>query len=117
MFSTFAEGWPGAGLLIQRLMAGAALVYCVAAIPARTVAAPHVIGGLAGLMLLAGVWTPIAGVVAACAEAWMSFKSPAQMCNPVILGVLCVTLALIGPGRWSVDACLYGRKHLAARDL
>jgi putative oxidoreductase len=30
---------------------------------------------------------------------------------PIALAVLGVTLALIGPGEWSVDARLYGRKH------
>ena len=30
----FADGWPGAGLLMQRLLVGAALLYCVVATPA-----------------------------------------------------------------------------------
>ena len=32
-------------------------------------------------------------------------------------GVLGVTLALIGPGEWSVDARLYGRKHFVPPQL
>ena len=36
---------------------------------------------------------------------------------PLALAVLGVTLALIGPGQWSVDARLYGRKHYVSRDL
>jgi len=112
LFSTFADGWPGAGLLMQRLLAGAALEYCVVATPAASgVAAPQVIGALAGLLLMAGLWTPAAGVVAACAEAWVAFSSPAHAGIPVALAVLGVTLAMIGPGAWSVDARLYGRKH------
>ena len=111
LFSTFADGWPGAGLLIQRLLVCAAMLYCVVATPGRAVVAPQVIGAVAGLLLIAGLWTPVAGVVTASAEAWVAFSSPAHAGIPVALAVLGVTLALIGPGEWSVDARLYGRKH------
>ena len=116
-FSTFAGGWPGAGLLIQRSLVGAGLVYCAAATPSGTIAAPQVIGAVAGLLLIAGFWTPLAGVVAACAEAWVAFSSPVHPGIPAALAVLGLTLALIGPGQWSVDARLYGRKHYVSPDL
>ena len=112
LFSTFADGRPGAGLLMQRLLVGAVLVYCVLTTPGSTVAAPQVIGALAGILLIAGLWTPLTGVVAACAEVWIAFSSPAHAAIPAVLAVLGVTLALIGPGQWSVDARLYGRKHI-----
>ena len=111
LFSTFADGWPGAGLLMQRLLVGAALLYCVAATRGSMVAAPQVIGALAGLLLIAGLWTPVAGVLVACAEAWTAFSSAAHPGTPAAMAVLGVTLALIGPGQWSIDARLYGRKH------
>ena len=117
LFSNFADGWPGAGLLMQRLLVGVALLYSVAATRGGTVAAPQVIGALAGLLLIAGLWTPVAGVIAACAEAWIAFTSPAHAGIAVALAVLCVTLALIGPGQWSVDARLYGRKQLVPPQL
>ena len=117
LFSTFADGPPGAGLLIQRLLVGTALVYCAVAKPGGTIAAPQVIGALAGLLLIAGFWTPLAGVLAGCAEAWVAFLSPAHIWNPAVLAVLGVTLALIGPGEWSLDARLYGRKHIRTPDL
>ena len=112
LFSNFADGWPGAGLLIQRLLVGAALEYCVAAIHGGVAAVPQVIGALAGVLLIGGLWTPVAGVVIACAEAWVAFSSPAHPGMPAALAVLGLTLALIGPGEWSVDARLYGRKHI-----
>jgi len=97
---------------MQRLLVGAALEYCVVATPIGTVAAPQVIGALAGVLLIAGLWTPVAGAVTACAEAWVALSSPAYPGIPAALAVLGVTLALIGPGEWSVDARLYGRKHI-----
>lgn len=117
LFSTFADGWPGAGLLIQRLLVGAALLYRAIAMPGGMVAAPHAIGALAGLLLIAGLWTPVAGVVAACAEAWIAFSLPEPPRIPAALGVLGITLALIGPGAWSIDARLYGRKHFVLPEL
>jgi hypothetical protein len=117
LFSSFADGWPGAGLLMQRLLVGAALLYCVVTTPGGMVAAPQLIGALAGLLLIAGLWTPAAGVVAACAEVWIVFLSPAHPAIPAALAVLAVTLALIGPGQWSVDARLYGRKHFVPPQL
>ena len=116
LFSTFAGGPPGAGLLMQRLVIGAALLYCVAATPIGASAAPQIVGALAGLLLIAGLWTPVAGVVAACAEAWIAFSSPHPLI-PVAMAVLGVTLALIGPGEWSIDARLYGRKHFVPPEL
>ena len=96
---------------MQRLLVGAALLYSVAATSGGTVAAPQVIGALAGLLLIAGLWTPFAGVVTACAEAWVAFAYSSHPGIPAALAVLGLTLALIGPGEWSVDARLYGRKH------
>ena len=117
LFSTFADGPPGAGLLIQRLLTGAALLYCLIATPVSAVAPPQLIGAFAGLLLMAGLWTPVAGVIAACAETWIAFSSPAHAGIAASLAVLCVTLALIGPGQWSVDARRYGRKHLVPPEL
>ena len=103
--------------MIQRLVVGAALVYCAVAAPSGAFTAVQVVGALSGLLLLAGLWTPVAGVVAACAESWLAFSPPAQMCNPAVLAVFAVTLALIGPGAWSIDARLYGRKRYAPPPL
>jgi hypothetical protein len=103
--------------LIQRLLVGTALVYCAVAKPGYSVEAPQVIGALAGILLISGFWTPLAGVLAGCAEAWVALSSPAHIWNCAILAVFAVTLALIGPGEWSLDARLYGRKHYVPPEL
>jgi len=116
LFSTFADGWPGRGLLIQRLLVGLTLVYddfaCLTATPGCAVAVGKSIGAVAGLMLIAGLWTPIAGFLIVGAEGWIAL-SGANAGLSVVLGVLGLTFAMIGPGAWSVDALLYGRKHIA----
>ncbi|MBV8450801.1 MAG: hypothetical protein JOZ29_00825 [Deltaproteobacteria bacterium] len=116
LFSNFADGWPGAGLLIQRLLAGGALVYCgvvcVTATPVCAAAVTESIGVVAGLLLIAGLWTPIAGLVAATVEACIAFRSPTSASPPFFVAVLAATLAMLGPGSWSVDALVFGRKEI-----
>jgi putative oxidoreductase len=51
--------------------------------------------------------------VAAFVEAWIAVSASSEAAIPVALAVLALTLAMIGPGAWSVDARLYGRKRIA----
>ena len=117
LFSTFADGWPGRGLLIQRLLVGLTLVYidfaCLSTTPVCAAAVSKNIGAVAGLLLIAGLWTPIAGFLIVGTEGWIAVSSTSNTGFSVVLGVLGLTLAMIGPGAWSVDALLYGRKHIA----
>jgi putative oxidoreductase len=72
---------------------------------------PHVIAAVAGTFLLLGLWTPAAGITIALVELWISLAAVNSL-TPIMLAVLGVTVAMIGPGMWSIDARLYGRKHL-----
>jgi uncharacterized membrane protein YphA (DoxX/SURF4 family) len=121
LFSTFAGGWPGGGLLAQRLLLGIALVYfcfaCVNTTPVCGTVVPQSIGALAGIMLLAGLWTPVAGILVAIMEAWAAFSLPGSAALPAVLSVLGASLAMIGPGAWSLDAWLFGRKHIEPPDF
>ena len=116
LFSTFAEGWPGAGLLIQRVLTSTLLLYLgitqVAENNRSGLTIPYVIAAVAGLFLLLGLWTPIAGIAIGIAEVWVLLASPGSWLAPIMLAGLTATVAMIGPGIWSVDAKLYGRKHL-----
>jgi uncharacterized membrane protein YphA (DoxX/SURF4 family) len=75
-------------------------------------AVPEILGAVAGILILAGLWTPVAGTVAAAVELWIAFSQPNNMPMAVILAVLGVSLAMIGPGAWSIDARLFGRKQI-----
>jgi uncharacterized membrane protein YphA (DoxX/SURF4 family) len=73
----------------------------------------HVFAGTGGIFLIAGLWTPAAGVLIAIVEsriAWSLYRSlllAAEM--HVFLAGLSVSVAMLGPGAWSVDARLFGR--------
>jgi len=67
------------------------------------------------ILFLAGLWTPIAGVLAPTVELWAAFSEPGDHWVQILLGTLGAGLALLGPGVWSVDARLFGWKRIGSR--
>ena len=116
LFSTFADGWPGAGLLLQRLLVGGALIYCANSSLTDAlrfdVAVPELLGAAAGALIIAGLWTPVTGIIVSALQGWIAFSRPNGALMPAILAVLGLSLAMIGPGAWSIDARLFGRKQI-----
>jgi len=116
LFSNFADGWAGAGLLMQRVFAGGALVYsavaCATATPICATLVAESIGAAVGFLLIVGLWTPIAGLVIATLEVCLAFRSPRGTGVSILVALLGATLAMIGPGSWSVDALVFGRKQI-----
>lgn len=121
LFSTFANGWPGKGLLIQRVLAAAIAAYCLLPDAGRATAFsttfPQWIAAGAALLLLIGLWTPVAGAALAVLEFWLALSLAGDTRLHGILAILGATLAMIGPGAWSVDAHLFGRKHFEISNL
>ena len=119
LFSTFAHGGPGVGLLVMRIVGGTAFV-------ARSVATVHegppaamgtaVLAIAAGLFLLAGLWTPIAGSLVAAIGIWFAVTHAEDPLASVLLATIGAALALVGPGAWSIDARLFGWKRIDVRD-
>lgn len=116
LFSAFAEGWPGAGLLLQRVLTSAILLYCAVMhllAPGKFAPSfPYLIAGIAALFLLLGLWTPLSGITIAIVGVWVFFACSGHSLTAIIVAVLGASVAMIGPGMWSIDAKLYGRKHL-----
>jgi len=71
---------------------------------------------VAGMLLLVGLWTPIAGALMAFFELWNTISKPVDVWFHILLGSLGIALAVIGPGAWSVDARLFGWKRVDFRD-
>jgi len=122
LYSGFARGAPGIGLVILRLGAGISLVYfAIEALAGAGSGEPGIVvldmvGGVAGILLIVGLWVPVAGVVVAIAQLWILLSQPfskhAYPFAHILLPVLGVALVLLGPGAWSIDARLFGRKRL-----
>ncbi|MBV9038965.1 MAG: hypothetical protein JO182_31055 [Acidobacteriaceae bacterium] len=119
LFSTFANGWPGTGILLQRGLAGFLLLHNgmvrVWEKPQAISTIPEGVGAVAGILLLLGLWTPVAGTVAAVMQVWLLLVEIREPLIPIVVATLGATLAMIGPGAWSLDARLFGRKHIEAR--
>ena len=73
---------------------------------------PHLMAAVAGVLLLFGLWTPLAGTVIALVELWIFVAHSGNPLVAIMLLSLGATVAMIGPGVWSIDAQLYGRKHI-----
>jgi putative oxidoreductase len=69
-----------------------------------------------GILLLMGLWTPIAGAFVAVIAVWHAFSHAGDPWSCIMLGTLGAALALLGPGGWSVDARLFGWKRIDIRD-
>jgi len=102
----------------MRLVGGTAFVARAVATPQSepsTAMAAAVLAIVAGLFLLAGLWTPIAGSLVAAIGIWFAFTH-ADPLSSVLLATIGAALALVGPGAWSIDARLFGWKRIAVRD-
>ena len=116
LFSTFAQGWPGIGLLLMRLVLGIALTWrAVGRLsndPSTNVTVLSVLGIGAGLLLLMGLWTPVAATLVAAIELWKIYWKLGDPWIYLLLATIAAAIAMLGPGFWSVDARLYGWKRI-----
>ena len=116
LFSTFARGWPGVGLLLIRIAAGISLIFegfqtfqtgePLASLLLRLLA----IGD--GALLVAGLWTPIAGSLVIGLAIWQTVLRHENPYPGILLAAMGAALALVGPGALSLDAWLFGWKRI-----
>jgi len=102
LFSNFARGWPGVGLLIMRSAAGTSLITHEFAMP-RTgsflyVVLPRCGSVVLGLFLAAGLWTPVVGVLVVILGLSHGFAGPQEPLASILIATLGAALALPGPG-------------------
>jgi len=104
----------------MRMVAGIALIERgiarLSSGPPVLLAVLSVLTTVGGLLLLAGLWTPVAGIVVAAIEVWKIFLLPVNLWIYILLATLGAALAMLGPGAWSVDARLFGWKRIDIQD-
>lgn len=116
LYSTFADGWPGVGLLLQRVVAAIMVVsFGVIHLTDSSLSIsmiPHIIGACAGVFFLVGLWTPIVGTLVTVVELWLALTHIGNPWISILLATIGGSSAMLGPGAFSVDARLFGRRHL-----
>ena len=118
LFSTFPDGWPGLGLLLLRLDAGISLIYLaledISGQAGPGIVARDAIAIAGAIFLLLGLWTPAMAAVTAVGQLWILVSVSARPDGRsihVLFAVLAAAVAMLGPGAWSIDARLFGRKR------
>jgi len=77
---------------------------------------PEVLAIAGGMLLLAGLWTPVVGSLAAALGIWSIISRPGDPWACIFFATIGAGLALLGPGAWSVDARLFGWKRIDVPD-
>ncbi|WP_263351925.1 hypothetical protein [Acidicapsa acidisoli] len=114
--SNFVGGRPALGLLLIRIAAGAALI---TGGRERIYSGPH-LGLLTlgvctiadGVLMTAGLWTPLAGFLALALSASDVLLYHEGPCPAILLACMGAGVAFVGPGAFSIDAWLFGLKRI-----
>ena len=116
LYSTFAGGWPGIGLILMRLVVGFALVSSAGSVllssPAMPLTILSVLLAAAAVLLIIGLFTPIVGTLVALIESFRLVSINADRLVYLLVATCGAALAMLGPGLWSVDARLFGWKRI-----
>jgi uncharacterized membrane protein YphA (DoxX/SURF4 family) len=105
----FPNGWPGTGLLLLRIASGALLVRQGVVGPHSIVIQP--LAAVAGALLIAGLWTPVAGVAVVICQFLTVITAPEDLRSAILLATIGAALAMLGPGSRSLDNHFFGRKR------
>ena len=130
LFSAFPNGFPGGGLLLLRFLvalnAAAEGIFILSSSDHET-AARWCLGGLAvvtGGSILIGFLTPICCGLAVVGNVFINFVPLPASQTPTLassiahlnLSIICIALTLLGPGAFSLDARLFGRREIIIPD-
>ena len=106
LLSVYPSGLAGAGLALLRI-----------AVAVMLFATPDLdrVLGTGGVLLIVGFLTPLAASATAVMLV-LSFPPSATLHSEfsiVALTMACAAIALVGPGAWSADSWLFGRREIA----
>jgi putative oxidoreductase len=116
LFSTFARGAPGVGLLLARVVCGLDLLAQTVMVTRQGATTGEVVlqavsAGI-GILFSVGLWTRVAGVLIGLAALLHGLFHSGDLWHWIVLGSVSIALALLGPGFWSIDARLSGWKRI-----
>jgi putative oxidoreductase len=120
LFSMFPNSWPGAGLLLFRLVAAVALATSAGGLMSdHNVANSEwrtVVTLVDATLLTLGLYTPFAALGQVVLEVSTALHDKTPLGAHALLAVIGAGLILLGPGAWSIDAALFGRRRIDLDD-
>jgi putative oxidoreductase len=116
LFSTFPNSWPGAGLLVLRValaLPAAIDGVLLLAMPGPSwIAVIGLVSVLASALVLVGLWTPYAAGMLGAAQLAALLLGGFPLERQVLRAAMAAALVMLGPGAWSIDRRLFGRKRI-----
>lgn len=111
VFSGFPNSLPGTGLLLLRLCDGITLLVHGAIHSGFSWSLEgfaQLIAVAAGSLILLGLLTRFAAAVGVVTVLYLA----ASIENHIVLAAIGASLILLGPGAWSIDSRLFGRRRI-----
>ena len=116
LFSTFPNSWPGGGLLLLRLAlalpAAADGLPMLLQMQSTWAAATAVVSIVAAALVLLGLWTPYTAAALGVAQLSPLFFGEFPVEIQLSRTAIAMSLVMLGPGAWSIDRRLFGRKRI-----
>jgi putative oxidoreductase len=116
LFSAFPSGWPGVGLVLLRGFISATLISHTLPYVAQHTKVSQlawiVIGfSLASsVSLIAGFMTPAIAIIVAIGASLLAVSG--LLSSPFAVIIPAAAIALLGPGAYSLDARMFGRREI-----
>jgi putative oxidoreductase len=119
LFSTFPNSWPGGGLLLLRmalaLPAATDGLFTLLAVQSPWDAAAGLVSIVTSVLVLLGLWTPFAAAILCVAQLATFPSGGFALQTQISRAAIAVSLVMLGPGAWSIDRRLFGRKRIDLR--